>query len=272
MVREMTNKQKIVMTNEIDPKSTPIDRVAARVVYGEAIHFNAKRRQELKIEESGATWYRDEEAALMHFELPVLAHSALQHEGKGNVTGQMQLDKLRLIKSSSFVLLGESPKKREYKKKGGGSRRAYMIRCKKCSAHASVTFKYIFSRSDILPTDPNRICPYCRSTDQILEKLRPKIVPVNSWTTQPLVLSVDELNSYQLRKLNTARSNSICKNLNIIGFMKAKPQRKNGKRKLVCGCKCGCGYIGVHAHTLSKREIQPTNNDNCKYRDNKCTK
>ena len=55
----------------IDPKAQPIDRVAARVVYGEAVHFNEKRRQELKIEEGGATWYRDQEAALMHFELPV---------------------------------------------------------------------------------------------------------------------------------------------------------------------------------------------------------
>jgi len=256
---------KIKNANEIDPKSKPIDRVAARVVYGEAIHFNAKRRQELKIEEGGTTWYRDEESAMMHFELPVLAHSALQHEGAGNVTGQMQLDKLRQIKTNSFVLLGESPKKREYNKKGGGARRAYIIRCKKCSAHASVTFKYIFSRSDISPTDPNRICPYCRSTDKILEKLKPKIAPVNSWTTQPLVLSVDELSSHQVRKLSNARANNICENLNIIGFMKAKPQRKGGKRKLVCGCKCGCGYIGVHAHVLSKKEIQPTSLDNCKY-------
>ena len=47
---------KIKNANEIDPKAQPIDRVAARVVYGEAVHFNEKRRQELKIEEGGATW------------------------------------------------------------------------------------------------------------------------------------------------------------------------------------------------------------------------
>ena len=44
---------KIKNANEIDPKAQPIDRVAARVVYGEAVHFNEKRRQELKIEEGG---------------------------------------------------------------------------------------------------------------------------------------------------------------------------------------------------------------------------
>ena len=49
----MKNK---LIAKEIDPKTTPIDRVAARVVFGEKVHFNAKRRQELKKEESGATW------------------------------------------------------------------------------------------------------------------------------------------------------------------------------------------------------------------------
>ena len=97
--------------------------------------------------------------------------------------------------------------------------------------------------------------------------MKPKIAPVNSWTTQPLVLDVDELTSGLLKKLNTARANSICKNLDIIGFMKADPLRKGGKRKLVCGCKCGCGYMGVHARKLSQKEILPTSLDNCKYRE-----
>tara|TARA_B100000282_G_scaffold281113_1_gene242785 strand:+ start:447 stop:1259 length:813 start_codon:yes stop_codon:yes gene_type:complete len=261
---------KIKNANEIDPKAQPIDRVAARVVYGEAVHFNEKRRQELKIEEGGATWYRDQEAALMHFELPVLIKSEIKRKGdKEDVAGQMQLDQIKQLKTNSFVVLGESPKKRPprkrwQKERGIGGRRSYIIRCKKCSAHASAPPKYIFKRAHVLPSDL-QFCPYCRSVEEIREKMRPKIAPVNSWTTQPLVLDVDELTSGLLKKLNTARANSICKNLDIIGFMKADPLRKGGKRKLVCGCKCGCGYMGVHARKLSQKEILPTDLDDCKY-------
>jgi len=263
----MINKQKIVMTNEIDTKATPIDRVAARVVYGEKVHFNAKRRQELKIEESGATWYRDEESALMHFELPVLSEAALQNEGKENV---IALDKLKQIKSNSFVILGESPKRREYKKKPWKvtTKSSYMIRCKKCSAYASVTYRYIFSRSHISPSDTDQLCPYCKSTNNILDGMRPKVAPINSWTTPPLMIQRFELTSHQVKNLSNARAQSICKNLNIMGFMKATPQRKDRKRKLICGCKCGCGYIGVLPSTLRKKEIIPTDFKNCKYLDN----
>ena len=253
-----------LIASEIDPKATPIDRVAARVVFGEKVHFNAKRRQELKIEESGATWYRDEESALMHFELPVLSEAALQNEGAANI---IALDKLKQIKSNSFVLLGVSPKRREYKKKPwkAATKSAYMIRCKKCSAHASVTYKYIFSRSHISPSDADQLCPYCKSTNNILDGMRPKVAPVNSWTTPPLMIQRFELTSHQVRNLSTARAQSICKNLNIMGFMKSKPQRKDRRRKLICGCKCGCGYIGVLPSTLRKMEIIPTSLDNCKY-------
>ena len=194
---------------------------------------------------------RDQEAALMHFELPVLIKSEIKRKGdKEDVAGQMQLDQIKQLKTNSFVVLGESPKKRPprkrwQKERGIGGRRSYIIRCKKCSAHASVPPKYIFKRAHVLPSDL-QFCPYCRSVEEIREKMRPKIAPVNSWTTQPLVLDVDELTSGLLKKLNTARANSICKNLDIIGFMKADPLRKEVKENLFADVKWVWVYMFMH--------------------------